>query len=185
MQSRRSDSMPADRSGAVGNTRIQVQPLPVAAAVGDAGDDGWDDGWLQQVLLPIATRIRLPAQAELAAAKSIACHYLVVSGELLVVRHRAREKPLVRFMAAGDLFLVGGVDHAACAPGQSASISCHAILDSLLLRVEDDQLDALSRTDPRLIRILSSVAAIECRLPEPSPAADPACDMGQPNWTEH
>ena len=159
MQVRRSLS----HSGAV-----RAPPLGAALGIAEVGAESW----LQQVLQPFAVSLRLPAQAELdAEAVATPCYYLVVSGELLVRRQQSSSKPVVRFMTAGDLFsLDGGAHPTRSSPG---ALSCNAIYDSVVWRIERRQLEPLAQDHPSLGQILRSVAASELEMLQHCPYREP------------
>jgi len=112
---------------------------------------------LLRTLTPIAARRTLLAQTDVFFAGERAhCYYLVVLGELLAVRQSARSYPAVRFMTAGDLFILD------CDGGHFAS--CHAVLDSVLACIDRRRLHRLAQCDPALMRVLHSVHTAELEM---------------------
>ncbi len=119
--------------------------------------DAFDDDSRQQVSAPLATHQKLAAQVELFAQNGEApFYYFVVTGKLLAVRHCPPSNPAVRFLTAGDLFILD------CDGAHTAS--CYTVVDSQVLRLHRQQMTELAQRDPELTQFLHAVHDAELEM---------------------
>jgi CRP-like cAMP-binding protein len=110
--------------------------------------------WLSSVLAPMAARVRLPAQRQLFQPGDCASsYYLVESGELLAHRRPICSKSMIRNIREDELFILD-------CDGRHV-VTCDAITDCALLRIDRKLLEGRARRDPVMKGLLQSVHANE------------------------